>query len=99
MLKIISVFLLVGFCFAQDSTDVTLKLGEVGKMRIELQIDELAKLRIQVQNTMIMAQAQIATSQEDLSKIDYAEFLLNQLLVDPPEPKEEEKPIDVDDEK
>ena len=84
MLKIILAFLLVSFCFAQDSTEVTLKLGEVGQMRIDLQIDELAKLRLEVQNTIIMAQMQIATSQEDLSRISYAEFILNQLL-DPSE--------------
>lgn len=85
MLKIISVFLLIGFCFAQDSTEVTLKLGEVGKMRIDLQIDELAKMRLEVQNTIIMAQAQIITSQQDIGRIDYAEFILKKVLVDPPE--------------
>ncbi len=90
MLKIISVFLLVGFCFAQDSTDVTLKLGEVGKMRIDLQLGELTKLRLQVQNTIIMAISQIEVSHTDLDKIDYAEFILKKVL-DPPEQKRGEE--------
>ena len=80
MLKIISVFLLVGFCFSQDSTSVEQKLGDVGKMRIEEQVKALSDLRIQVQNTIISAKSQIEISEDDLEKIAYAEFILRKLL-------------------
>ena len=83
-MKILPLILLLGFCFAQDSTSVVEKLGEVGEMRIEEQMKALNDLRIGVQNTIIAARSQIEMSEGDLGRITYAEFILGQLL-DPPE--------------
>ncbi len=83
MYKILTLILLFSFCFAQDSTSVEQKLGEVAQMRIDKQFDALRDLRLEVQNTIITAQNQIETSEKDLGRIGYAEFILKRLLDSP----------------
>ncbi len=63
---------MVGFCYAQDSTAINLK------------IEEQEKLRKTVQE-------QVMRGQLDLQKIDYAVFVLNEMLKPPKEEGKDEK--------
>ena len=69
-MKTFLVILMLGFCYAQDSTAINLK------------IDEQIKLR----NTL---QEQVMQGQLDLQKLDYAIFVLQEMLKPPKEEKDE----------
>ena len=72
MRKILLLFLLIGLCFAQDST------------AIQLQIDK----QIELGNTI---QEQVMQGQIDLGKIEYAVFVLQEMLKPPKEEEIDEK--------
>ena len=63
---------MLGFCYAQDSTAINLK------------IDEQIKLR----NTL---QEQVMQGQLDLQKLDYAIFVLQEMLKPPKEERKDEE--------
>jgi len=69
---LISLLLVFGFCYSQDSTAIMLKL------------DELIKLHEQVVTQVIKMQV-------DLRKIEYATFVLSEML----KPTEEVKELEV----
>lgn len=70
----ILILMMFGFCYAQDSTAINLKIEEQVKLR----------------NTI---QEQVMRGQLDLQKIDYAIFVLEEMLKPPKEEEKDEKDI------